>query len=92
MISWNISPLEPDWSREQALQWWDPARRLLKTIRNYQTWQGRGGVLGYFFTKYYVAQHRFWSAVTGADIPLNCRIQGGLVMPIQMGLSFIQKR
>lgn len=25
-------------------------------------------------------QHRFWSVVTGADIPLNCNIGGGAVL------------
>lgn len=86
MISWKISASEPDWSREQILHWWDPARQLLKSIRNYQYWQERGGLLGYFLTKYNVIQHRFWSAVTGADIPLNCRIQGGLLMPHPNGI------
>ncbi|MBW4579505.1 MAG: hypothetical protein KME42_08025 [Tildeniella nuda ZEHNDER 1965/U140] len=86
MISRKISSSEPDWSREESLQWWDPARQLLKSIRNYQYWRERGGVLGYFLTKYTVIQHRFWSAVTGADIPLNCRIQGGLLMPHPNGI------
>ena len=25
-------------------------------------------------------EHRFWSVVTGADIPLNCKIGGGLLL------------
>ena len=45
-----------------------------------------GGLLRQCFTKYYVLQHRFWSAVTGADIPLNCRIQGGLQIPHPNGI------
>ncbi len=27
-----------------------------------------------------VLEHRFWSAVTGADIPLNCQLGGGLLL------------
>jgi len=30
--------------------------------------------------------HRFWSIVTGADIPLNCQIGGGLLMPHPNGI------
>lgn len=86
MVSQQISLLVPDWSREQIHKWWDPGRQLLKTIRNYQYWQQRGGVLSHFFTKYYVIQHRFWSVVTGADISLNCRIQGGLLIPHPNGI------
>jgi serine O-acetyltransferase len=31
-------------------------------------------------------QHRFWSIVTGADIPLNCQIEGGLLLPHPNGV------
>ena len=86
MISRKISAIEPDWSREQILQWWSPGQQLLKALRSYQKWQARGGLLGYFFTRYYVLQHRFWSVVSGADIPLNCCIQGGLLIPHPNGV------
>ncbi|WP_283937743.1 serine O-acetyltransferase [Sphingomonas hankyongi] len=33
-----------------------------------------------------VLAHRFWSVVTGADIPLNCRIGGGLLIPHPNGI------
>jgi serine O-acetyltransferase len=33
-----------------------------------------------------VLQHRFWSVVTGADIPLNARIGGGLLIPHPNGI------
>jgi serine O-acetyltransferase len=75
-----ISATEPDWSREKCRCWWDPSRQLLKSIREYQKWQARGGILGRFFKKWNVLQHRFWSVVTGADIPLNCKIEGGLLL------------
>ena len=75
-----VSATEPDWSREKLRQWWDPSRQLLKSIRNYQKWQHQGGILGYFFSRLNVIEHRFWSIVAGTDIPLNCKIGGGLVM------------
>ena len=31
-------------------------------------------------------RHRFWSVVTGADIPLNCSIGGGLLIPHPNGI------
>lgn len=31
-------------------------------------------------------QHRFWSALTGADIPLNVQIGGGLLIPHPNGI------
>lgn len=74
----SISATEPDWSREQLRRWWDPSRQLLKSIRNYQKWQIQGGFLGGFFRRIHVLEHRVWSIVTASDIPLNCKIGGGL--------------
>ena len=75
-----ISATEPDWSREQGEQWWEPSRQLLKSLRGYQRWRKRGGLLSPLFRKYNVLCHRFWSVVCAADIPLNCNIQGGLLL------------
>ena len=33
-----------------------------------------------------VFQYRFWSAISGADIPLNSKIGGGLLMPHPNGI------
>jgi serine O-acetyltransferase len=33
-----------------------------------------------------VLRHRWWSMVTGADIPLNCRLGGGLLLPHPNGI------
>ena len=74
----KISATEPDWTREKLERWWDPPRQLLKSFRNYQKWQKRGGILGKIFSTVNVIYHRFWSVVAGADIPLNCQIGGGL--------------
>ncbi|MBY0579670.1 MAG: hypothetical protein K2P57_11565 [Burkholderiales bacterium] len=75
-----VSATVPDWSREELRQWWDPARQLLKSIRQYQKWQKRNGILRFYFCKSSILQHRFWSIVTGADIPLNCQIGGGFLL------------
>jgi serine O-acetyltransferase len=68
----------PDWSRERCRRFWDPSRRLLRSIRYYQKW--KKGAVRQWFTSYWVLQHRFWSVVTGADIPLNSQIAGGLLL------------
>lgn len=81
-----ISATEPDWSREQLRQWWDPSRQLLKSIRQYQRWQSRGGALGFCLSRLSVIKHRFWSVVTGADIPINCKLGGGLLLPHPNGV------
>ena len=69
----------PDWNRERCRSFWDPSRRLLRSIRKYQKWRDCA-FPWYFISKYWVFQHRFWSAVTGADIPLNSKLGGGLVL------------
>src|ERR1700704_2991879 len=75
-----------DWTREKPRQFWDPGRKLLLTIRRYQYWrQRRGGIAG-IVCKGLVLRHRFWSVVTGADIPLNCQIGGSLLIPHPNGI------
>jgi serine O-acetyltransferase len=72
-------PTIPDWSRETPNRFWDPSRRLLRAIRR---WQAARGPL----RRWWALQHRFWSVVTGADIPLTARIGGGLLMPHPNGI------
>ncbi len=81
----KISATDSDWSREKCSRWWDPAPQLLKTIRDYQKCKTREGS-GQFFKVWSVMQYRFWSVVTGANIPLNCQIEGGLILPHPNGI------
>lgn len=39
-ISCNFSATIPDWQREKPRRFWDPGRKLLKAIRQYQNWHG----------------------------------------------------
>ena len=75
----KISAEIPDWSRESCQRFWDPGRRLLRSIRSYQRRKQCGGPWR-VLSRYWVLQHRFWSVITGADIPLNCNIRGGLLL------------
>jgi serine O-acetyltransferase len=79
VASEKISETTPDWTRERCRGYWDPGRRLLRSIRQYQKWMNRGPLLRWI-SKYWVLQHRFWSVVTGADIPICCNIGGGLLL------------
>jgi serine O-acetyltransferase len=83
----EISAQAPDWSRE-SFAWgrWDPPKRLLRSIRYYQSLCARQGGLSYLLMPLAVIRHRFWSAVTGTDIPLNCRLGGGLLIPHPNGI------
>jgi serine O-acetyltransferase len=81
-----VSATEADWSREaKRLFEWAPSRSLLASIRSYQRHDGRGP-LAAIIRKWAVVRHRFWSVVTGADIPINCKIGGGLLIPHPNGI------
>jgi serine O-acetyltransferase len=82
----NISASVPDWQREKPRGFWDPGRKLLLAIRQYQTWREKKGIFGPLVCKVCVFRHRFWSVVCGADIPLNCKIGGGLSIPHPNGI------
>jgi serine O-acetyltransferase len=70
--------MEPDWSREAVRHWWDPSRQLLRSIRGYQRSR--------YLKRLWVLRYRFWSIVTGAEIPLGTRIGGGLLLPHPNGI------
>ncbi len=82
-----ISAIEPDWSREKIIRgWYEPGKYLLLTIRKYQRQQLKKNFFSKMISPFLVVQHRFWSAVSGADIPLNAKIGGGLMIPHPNGI------
>lgn len=79
--------LVPDWSREQKSFFsWCPSRSLLASLRAYQKWSNSANPFAIIFKKVAVIRHVFWSVLTGADIPLNCKIGGGLLIPHPQGI------
>ena len=86
MIDEPISATTPDWSREawRRLRW-NPPQALLKSIRDYQR-RKNAGSFATLLIGVAILRHRFWSAITGADIPLNCQIGGGLLIPHPNGI------
>ena len=43
-------------------------------------------MIGRVMTKLWALQHRFWSVITGAEVPLECEIGGGLLLPHPNGI------
>lgn len=83
----NVSADTPDWSRERKTPFeWSPSRSLLASIRAYQRASASRGWGPAVLRRMAVLRHRWWSMVTGADIPLNCRLGGGLLLPHPNGI------
>ncbi len=81
-----ISSEFADWERERIKGFWSPSRKLLKSIRDYQRFQSSKGLFSSITKKLAVLRYRFWSVITAADIPLNCDLGGGLVLPHPNGI------
>ena len=82
----SISSTTPDWSREVPRQCFNPSRKLLHAIRRYQAWNCRRGMIAAFVKRIWVLHHRFWSVVSAADIPINCQLEGGLLLTHPSGV------
>lgn len=77
----------PDMSRERKARFaWVPSRALLASIRAYQQHCASRSPLASLLKKWAVLRHGFWSVITGADIPLNAKIAGGLLLPHANGV------
>jgi len=82
-VSWNV----PMWGREEPRNFWDPSRQLLRAIRSYQKISNSKNPFQLLRKKWCVVAFRFWSIVTGADIPLNSNsLGGGLLIPHPNGI------
>jgi serine O-acetyltransferase len=66
-------------------RFWDPGRKLLRAIRDYQRFEKSGPIISWM-RFYAVLRYRFWSVITGADIPINSHIGGGLLIPHPNGI------
>ena len=65
---------------------WQPSRSLLASIRAYQN--ASNAIFGtqLFLKKCAMVRYRVWSIVTGAEIPVNLKIGGGLLLPHPNGI------
>jgi serine O-acetyltransferase len=86
-VSAPVSSTAADWTREYKRPGeWNPGKSLLCAIRDYQRYRGRSGWLALVMKRWAALRHRFWSAISGADIPVNCQIEGGLLLPHPNGV------
>jgi serine O-acetyltransferase len=82
-----IDSTVPDWSREQfKVGEWNPGKRLLRCIRDYQRYKEEKLLLRGLRVAWVILRHRVWGSISGADIPLNCQIGGGLLLPHPNGV------
>ncbi len=81
-----VSATNPDRTRE-VLAWgeWNPGKRLLASIRCYHRHQ-KASPWHSLIRKLCVLRHRLWTAVCSSDLPLNCQIGGGLILPHPYGI------
>ncbi len=82
----TISATEPDWSRERPRRFWEPGAKLMLAMRDRQRLAGRGGPVARLRAAICSLRHRFWTTVSGADIPWSSSIGGGLALPHPNGI------
>ncbi len=80
--------ISPDWDRETKSSFlaWEPSKSLIRTLRLYQKHRASNRMHSKLLCKWYAFFHKFWSVITGADIPLNSLIGGGLLLPHPNGI------
>ncbi len=82
----KVSASEPDWQRERIIRGkYEPWKKLIHVIRRYQAITEQGFLIT-LLKPFYVLRFRFWSVVCGADIPLNSKLGGGLIIPHPNGI------
>jgi serine O-acetyltransferase len=87
IAQWHDFVEVPGLDRERKRRFeWAPSRSLLAAIRSYQRHRARRNPVSLIASKLAVLRHRFWSVVTGADIPLNSHIGAGLLLPHPNGI------
>ncbi|CUH79397.1 serine O-acetyltransferase [Tropicibacter naphthalenivorans] len=81
----GISATKPDWTRERIERFWEPGKKMIRAVRRYQAWRGRGA-LGRVVSKYWVLNHWFWSLMCQSELHLTTEIGGGLRLTHPTGI------
>ena len=82
-----VSAEVPDWTREHKRVFqWAPSRSLLASIRSYQRHRASTNPIVHALARIDIVRHRWWSVVTGADIPIDGQLGGGLLLPHPNGV------
>ncbi|MBY6113866.1 serine acetyltransferase [Mameliella alba] len=85
MTESEISAEVPDWTRERIERFWEPGKKMIRAVRRYQHWRGRGA-LGGMLARYWVMNHWFWSLMCQSELHLTTRIGGGLRLTHPTGI------
>lgn len=76
-----------DMSREaKSFLSWNPSRSLLASIRAHQNANNKLLGTRIITRKLAMLRHRFWSIITGTDIPVSVSIGAGLLLPHANGI------
>ena len=82
-----VSATVPDLSREAKRFFaWHPSRSLIASVRAHQRASASRAPWAGLLRKWAGLRHAWWSVITGADIPVDCRIGGGLLIPHPNGI------
>lgn len=83
----STAAADPVWEREAFIHHsWDPGRKVIAAIRSHQRANRSGGLIARLVAAAAVLRHRFWCAIAGCDVPLNCQLGGGLMLPHPNGV------
>jgi serine O-acetyltransferase len=82
----QLSTIIPNMQVEAHTCFWEPSVQLISSIRSYQKYNAMGGVIGKIGRKLALAKHRFWTVITGAEIPVDVQIGGGIQFPHPNGV------
>lgn len=82
-----VDSQKPDWTRESLRPGeWSPGKQLLACIRDHHRNERRAPWQRRALHGWVVLRRRFWSAVSGADIPLNSEVGGGMLLSHSSGV------
>lgn len=91
MCAEGVSPMVSAQVADRSREWcglfaWKPGCQLMRSLRWYQAISRKPLVVRLACKPLVVLLHRFWSVVSGADIPLCSRIGIGLALPHPNGV------
>ena len=71
-----VSVSVPDWSHRRWNEW-APAKSLIASVRAYQRYAARRGLIALLGRRAAVLRHRFWSLVTAAELGIERHVGAG---------------
>lgn len=84
----SLSKCMSEYKENVPARWlrWVPAESLIASIRAYQRYRGRSGILALIMRKIARLRHIFWSVLTASDIDPEATLGEGLNLPHPNGV------